>query len=85
MYTKRTERQKIKPVEASVNIDEKMMSADFKRIFELGLPPVIDRVTEERPIPVVGALDVAVPGLAHDRFEGLFESFLAHDRYPSPG
>src|SRR6185369_10651605 len=40
MYTKRTERQKINTVETPTKIDDKMMSPDFKRIFELGLPPV---------------------------------------------
>ncbi|MEP6986401.1 MAG: GTP cyclohydrolase I FolE [Chloroflexota bacterium] len=40
MYTKRAEQPKIKTVETPINIDDKMMSADFKRIFELGLPPV---------------------------------------------
>ncbi len=40
MYTKRAEQPKIKTIETPINIDDKMMSADFKRIFELGLPPV---------------------------------------------
>ncbi len=40
MYTKRTERSKITPVDTQLSIDDKMMSEDFKRIFELGLPPV---------------------------------------------
>jgi len=51
MYTKRTDRQKLKPVETPITMDEKMMSADFKRIFELGLPPVdgerIEKATTE--------------------------------------
>ena len=40
MYTKRAEQQKISTVETPTTIDHKMMSEDFKRIFELGLPPV---------------------------------------------
>jgi GTP cyclohydrolase IA len=51
MVMKRTEEQKISTTETPTEIDDKMMSADFKRIFELGLPPVdgerIEKATTE--------------------------------------
>jgi GTP cyclohydrolase I len=56
MYTKRTERQKIKPIEALVSIDDKMMSADFKRIFELGLPPVDKERIEQAATEILTAV-----------------------------
>lgn len=40
MYTKRNERQKINTVEAPMTMDQKLASDDFKKIFELGFPPV---------------------------------------------
>jgi GTP cyclohydrolase IA len=40
MDTKRAEKHNMSTIETATAIDDKMMSADFKRIFELGLPPV---------------------------------------------
>src|SRR5438128_7162730 len=47
MYTKRTGLQKTNIIETPTKIDDKMMSTDFKRIFELGLPPVdVERIEQ---------------------------------------
>jgi GTP cyclohydrolase I len=56
MYTKRTERQKINTVETPTKIDDKMMSADFKRIFELGLPPVDKEQIEHATTEILTAV-----------------------------
>lgn len=60
MYTKRTaprtNTQNIEPVEMPLDIDNKMMSEDFKRIFELGLPPVDSERIEHATTEILTAV-----------------------------
>jgi GTP cyclohydrolase I len=56
MYTKRTGLQKTNIVETPTKIDDKMMSADFKRIYELGLPPVDTEQIEHATTEILTAV-----------------------------
>lgn len=54
MYTKRAE--KVSTPTLPTTIDDKMMSADFKRIFELGLPPVNSEQIEHATTEILTAV-----------------------------